>query len=181
VAIRHPYLRVVGFSIDSQGIGRSLSSFKCANSAHLIQQVWSTVADVVVLFLFLYLFALQARRRDTVQTDGQASAILRDGVEERGSGHLRYVPHSSCALALHVAATTTLSPELFWLFPFGVCMANVCAGHHDIKKAIACLLFCGSRKSLPDGMRLRGDINVLLLVRLSCALLPPPPQRHKQR
>lgn len=33
----------------------------------------------------------------------------------------------------------------------------------DIKKAILCLLFGGSRKRLPDGMRLRGDINVLLL------------------
>ena len=33
----------------------------------------------------------------------------------------------------------------------------------DIKKAILCLLFGGSRKSLPDGMKLRGDINVLLL------------------
>lgn len=34
---------------------------------------------------------------------------------------------------------------------------------HDIKKAITCQLFSGSRKKLPDGMRLRGDINVLLL------------------
>ena len=33
----------------------------------------------------------------------------------------------------------------------------------DIKKAISCLLFGGSKKMLPDGMRLRGDINVLLL------------------
>jgi DNA replication licensing factor MCM5 len=33
----------------------------------------------------------------------------------------------------------------------------------DIKKAIACLLFGGSRKLLPDGMALRGDINILLL------------------
>jgi len=33
----------------------------------------------------------------------------------------------------------------------------------DVKKAIACLLFGGSRKCLPDGTRLRGDINVLLL------------------
>ena len=33
----------------------------------------------------------------------------------------------------------------------------------DIKKAISCLLFGGSKKVLPDGMRLRGDINVLLL------------------
>ena len=33
----------------------------------------------------------------------------------------------------------------------------------DVKRAIACLLFGGSRKALPDGTRLRGDINVLLL------------------
>ncbi|KAG6616723.1 DNA replication licensing factor MCM5 [Phytophthora cinnamomi] len=33
----------------------------------------------------------------------------------------------------------------------------------NIKKAIACLLAGGSRKRLPDGMILRGDINVLLL------------------
>ncbi|KAH9296977.1 hypothetical protein KI387_028659 [Taxus chinensis] len=36
-------------------------------------------------------------------------------------------------------------------------------GHADVKKAVACLLFGGSRKRLPDGVRLRGDINVLLL------------------
>lgn len=36
-------------------------------------------------------------------------------------------------------------------------------GHSDVKRAVACLLFGGSRKILPDGVRLRGDINVLLL------------------
>ncbi|KAG8813635.1 minichromosome maintenance protein 5, partial [Serendipita sp. 401] len=36
-------------------------------------------------------------------------------------------------------------------------------GNEDIKKSVACLLMGGSRKMLPDGMRLRGDINVLLL------------------
>ena len=36
-------------------------------------------------------------------------------------------------------------------------------GHIDIKKAIACLLFGGCAKQLPDKMKLRGDINVLLL------------------
>lgn len=36
-------------------------------------------------------------------------------------------------------------------------------GNDDIKKAIACMLFGGSRKHLPDGMRLRGDVNVLLI------------------
>lgn len=33
----------------------------------------------------------------------------------------------------------------------------------EMKKAVACLLVGGSRKQLPDGVRLRGDINVLLL------------------
>lgn len=36
-------------------------------------------------------------------------------------------------------------------------------GATDIKKAIACLLFGGSRKRLPDGLTRRGDINILLL------------------
>lgn len=36
-------------------------------------------------------------------------------------------------------------------------------GLEDIKKSIACLLFGGSSKYLPDGSRLRGDINILLL------------------
>ena len=36
-------------------------------------------------------------------------------------------------------------------------------GSLDIKKAIACLLFGGSRKRLPDGLTRRGDINLLLL------------------
>lgn len=42
-------------------------------------------------------------------------------------------------------------------------IASAIYGHADIKKAVACLLFGGSPKRLPDGMRLRGDINVLLL------------------
>ncbi|GJQ66622.1 Mcm5 [Trypoxylus dichotomus] len=36
-------------------------------------------------------------------------------------------------------------------------------GSIDIKRAIACLLFGGSRKRLPDGLTRRGDINILLL------------------
>jgi DNA replication licensing factor MCM5 len=36
-------------------------------------------------------------------------------------------------------------------------------GNSDVKCAIACMLFGGSRKRLPDGLTLRGDINVLLL------------------
>mmetsp|Transcript_30581 Transcript_30581/g.79786 ORF Transcript_30581/g.79786 Transcript_30581/m.79786 type:complete len:700 (-) Transcript_30581:2328-4427(-) len=42
-------------------------------------------------------------------------------------------------------------------------IASPIFGHADIKRALACLLFGGSRKVLPEGMRIRGDINVLLL------------------
>lgn len=43
------------------------------------------------------------------------------------------------------------------------CIAPSIYGNRDIKKAILCLLLGGSKKILQDGMRLRGDINVLLL------------------
>lgn len=46
---------------------------------------------------------------------------------------------------------------------FAECIAPSIYGNQDIKKAITCLLMGGSKKILPDGMRLRGDINVLLL------------------
>lgn len=36
-------------------------------------------------------------------------------------------------------------------------------GSLDIKKAISCLLFGGSRKRMPDGLMRRGDVNLLML------------------
>ncbi|MCJ1363999.1 minichromosome maintenance protein 5 [Acarospora aff. strigata] len=52
-------------------------------------------------------------------------------------------------------------PDLYDVF--ATCIAPSIYGNQDIKKAIACLLLGGSKKILPDGMKLRGDINVLLL------------------
>ena len=52
-------------------------------------------------------------------------------------------------------------PDLYEAF--ARCIAPSIYGNADIKKAIACLLMGGSKKILPDGMKLRGDINVLLL------------------
>lgn len=52
-------------------------------------------------------------------------------------------------------------PNLYEIFSKSI--APSIFGNEDIKKAIACLLMGGSKKILPDGMRLRGDINVLLL------------------
>uniref|UniRef100_A0A0A9WTM6 DNA helicase n=1 Tax=Lygus hesperus TaxID=30085 RepID=A0A0A9WTM6_LYGHE len=42
-------------------------------------------------------------------------------------------------------------------------MAPAIMGHDDIKKAITCCLFGGCSKVLADGIRLRGDINILLI------------------
>lgn len=52
-------------------------------------------------------------------------------------------------------------PRLYEIFANSI--APSIYGNTDIKKAIACLLMGGSKKILPDQMRLRGDINVLLL------------------
>lgn len=52
-------------------------------------------------------------------------------------------------------------PDLYELFANSI--APSIYGSTDIKKAIVCLLLGGSKKLLPDGMRLRGDINILLL------------------
>lgn len=52
-------------------------------------------------------------------------------------------------------------PDLYEAFAKSI--APSIYGNLDIKKAIACLLMGGSKKILPDGMKLRGDINVLLL------------------
>ncbi|KAJ8670144.1 hypothetical protein QAD02_001403 [Eretmocerus hayati] len=50
---------------------------------------------------------------------------------------------------LYERLTKSIAPSIF--------------GAVDIKKAIACLLFGGSRKRMPDGLCRRGDINVLML------------------
>ncbi|KAM0278656.1 hypothetical protein ACHAQH_005043 [Verticillium albo-atrum] len=52
-------------------------------------------------------------------------------------------------------------PDLYSIM--AECIAPSIYGNQDIKKAILCLLLGGSKKILPDGMKLRGDINVLLL------------------
>jgi len=50
---------------------------------------------------------------------------------------------------LYDRVTKSIAPSIF--------------GAVDIKKAIACLLFGGSRKLMPDGLCRRGDINILML------------------
>lgn len=57
--------------------------------------------------------------------------------------------------------TLSRRPDLYDVFARSI--APSIYGNDDIKRSIVCLLMGGSKKLLPDGMRLRGDINVLLL------------------
>ncbi|RKO89743.1 MCM2/3/5 family-domain-containing protein [Blyttiomyces helicus] len=93
IAVRSPYLRVVGMQVDVDGNGRGIRAF---------------TEDEEEEFL-------EMSRRENLYDEFAAS----------------------------------IAPSIY--------------GSLDIKKAIACLLFSGSKKVLPDGMRLRGDINVLML------------------
>ncbi|KAI9105792.1 MCM2/3/5 family-domain-containing protein [Phlyctochytrium arcticum] len=93
VAVRSPYLRVVGMQVDVDGNGRGTRAF----------------------------------------SEEEEEAFLRMSRRE----------------GLYEEFAASIAPSIY--------------GSEDIKKAIACLLFSGSKKRLPDGMRLRGDINVLLL------------------
>jgi len=95
VAVRTPYLRVVGMAIDDRGSGRASSDFK-------------------------------------PEEEERIQAIARDPL-------------------VYEKLARSISPAISGDYTF------------DIKRAIACLLLGGSRKILPDGMKLRGDINVLLL------------------
>ncbi|KAJ1725577.1 minichromosome maintenance protein 5 [Coemansia erecta] len=93
VAIRQPYLRVVGIEIVKSG-----NSF--------------------------------TKRVFTAQEEQEFVALARAG-------------------GIYSKFSSSIAPSIF--------------GNEDIKRAISCLLFGGSKKVLSDGMRLRGDINVLLL------------------
>lgn len=95
VALRQPYLKVVGLEIDAEGAG------------------------------------------------GRGMARMFSAQDEEEFARLARTPD------LYEKLATSIAPSIY--------------GNTDIKKAVACLLFGGSKKVLPDGMRLRGDINVLLL------------------
>lgn len=95
VALRQPYLKVVGLEIDAEGAG------------------------------------------------GRGMARMFSAQDEEEFARLARTPD------LYGKLASSIAPSIY--------------GNLDIKKAVACLLFGGSKKILPDGMRLRGDINVLLL------------------
>jgi DNA replication licensing factor MCM5 len=59
--------------------------------------------------------------------------------------------------------TLARNPQVFEILTRSMAPSLMGAYTVDIKKALICQLFSGCRKRLPDGVTLRGDINVLLL------------------
>ena len=80
-------------------------------------------------------------------------------IDTEGPGRAGSLPYTTEEETLfrHLAA----SPNIYERIARSI--APSIYGCNDMKKAIACLLFSGSRKRLPDGLTRRGDINVLLL------------------
>lgn len=74
---------------------------------------------------------------------GRSAAGLVGPLEEDEFRHLAATPN------VYETISKSIAPSIF--------------GSIDMKKAIACLLFGGSRKRLPDGLTRRGDVNLLML------------------
>lgn len=106
LAVRQPYIRVLGLSIDTEGPGRS---------------------------------ALVSGSMGAANGSG---ATLTEAEEEELIA-LANSPN------IYERMARSIAPSIY--------------GSLDIKKAIACLMFGGSRKRLPDGLCRRGDINMLML------------------
>lgn len=86
---------------------------------------------------------------------------LQSMTNENGSGTVGFAMPTITGEDEEKITTLGRDPEVYEKISKSI--ASAIYGHADIKKAVACLLFGGSPKRLPDGMRLRGDINVLLL------------------
>lgn len=81
-----------------------------------------------------------------IQADNEASELLAGRFSPEDEEDIHELSRES---DLYERISNSIAPAIY--------------GSSDIKKAIACQLFGGARKFLPDGMRLRGDINILLL------------------
>ncbi|CAH8494535.1 unnamed protein product [Heterobilharzia americana] len=92
----------------------------------------------------------------TIDTEGPGRSALVSGNVE-GSGAAASLTENQEEELISLAN----SPDIYERLARSI--APSIYGSGDIKKAIACLLFGGSRKRLPDGLMRRGDINMLML------------------
>ncbi|XP_066992931.2 DNA replication licensing factor Mcm5 [Anabrus simplex] len=101
----------------------------------------------------------EGREKPTVGVRAPYLRVVGIQVDTKGEGYSSAMPFSS--EEEDTFRRLAASPNLYEKIARSI--APSIYGSADIKKAIACLLFGGSRKRLPDGLTRRGDINVLLL------------------
>mmetsp|Transcript_17139 Transcript_17139/g.69367 ORF Transcript_17139/g.69367 Transcript_17139/m.69367 type:complete len:755 (-) Transcript_17139:2398-4662(-) len=90
-----------------------------------------------------YLHVLGMLQNSDAGAGGRSELTTFDLEEEEQMQRLVRTPN------LYELIVSSIAPEIY--------------GFDDVKRAVAVMLFGGSRKHLPDGTRIRGDINVLLL------------------
>jgi DNA replication licensing factor MCM5 len=113
----------------------------------------------------------QTKNADTTARSGPKNHVQRSYIKVLGIQSVVNEDGSSSSMGFAMPTITDEDKEKFETFKkdpelyekISKSVAPSIFGHPDIKKAIACLLFGGCPKQLPDKMKLRGDINVLLL------------------
>uniref|UniRef100_A0A8C9RKN5 DNA replication licensing factor MCM5 n=1 Tax=Scleropages formosus TaxID=113540 RepID=A0A8C9RKN5_SCLFO len=104
----------------------------------------------------------QGRGRDRSAGVGIRSSYLRVvGIQVDTEGAGRGASGSVSPQEEEELRALATSPSIYQSLAHSI--APSIYGSDDLKKAIACLLFGGSRKRLPDGLTRRGDINLLML------------------
>lgn len=112
------------------------------------------------LYFIIKLFKQHEGREKAIT--GVRSAYMRVvGIQTESNGHGASASSIVSSEEENIFRRLAASPNIY--DKIAASIAPSIYGAADIKKAIACLLFGGSRKRLPDGLTRRGDINVLLL------------------
>lgn len=147
---------------ESVPIGEMPRNLLLTCDRYLTNQVVPGTRVTIVGIYSIY----QSKNRNINSSGNKAVAIRNPYIKVVGIHHLSNNPlNNSLSMFSENEEQQFLElsqrPDLYELFSSSI--APSIYGNEDIKKAIVCLLMGGSKKLLPDGMRLRGDINVLLL------------------
>jgi DNA replication licensing factor MCM7 len=102
--------------------------------------------------------AMKAGLVTTTFLEAQNIIVHKKSYDESGNAHLSDEERASVDAQIHEIAhgddpvgmlSSAIAPEIF--------------GHEDIKRALLLQLVGGCTRKLPDGMRIRGDINICLM------------------
>ncbi|KAL7430014.1 hypothetical protein ACHAXH_001406 [Discostella pseudostelligera] len=102
--------------------------------------------------------AMKAGLVTTTFLEAQNIIVQKKSYDESGNSHLSDEERASVDAQIHEIAhgddpvgmlSSAIAPEIF--------------GHEDIKRALLLQLVGGCTRKLPDGMRIRGDINICLM------------------